>query len=523
MVFFNWATMQMAAKIVYYGPGLCGKTSNLSYIYAKTSPNSRGEMVSLETESDRTLFFDLLPIEVGTIGGFKTRLQLYTVPGQVFYNTTRKLVLKGVDGLVFVADSQRPMREANIESFKSLVENIEELNLDIVDLPLVLQYNKRDLKNILTIDELNEDLNPEGLYPFHPSSAINGDGVFETLKAITKFTLKKLRRRMASPQIETSQPPRRITTPATPMSKKPGVISAASLAETAEEAVGPVQLKPPEAMRPANPTAQAAPAVPEAPVPAPPPVSQNRSQDGPETIEPLSAGEPFPEAQPPELQGEETPIAVDPLEKTAPMDLPISMELEADEDKEIDTDLEAFDEEQIHHSEYEEEPEELQLEDAVVAESDKGEAPEEEEEDSVDVEFETSTEKVEEILPPPVKRVHVSSQMDILSELEDLRRQTTESTRSSLRSTKKTTNLDLDALLGGPDRSKKNLKRRVERSLNSNIFNEMESIQMALRIVNSKGETIHTLETISMKIENAESLKTLLLQLTIDLQNAQRS
>ena len=141
MVFFNWATMQMAAKIVYYGPGLCGKTSNLSYIYAKTSPNSRGEMVSLETESDRTLFFDLLPIEVGTIGGFKTRLQLYTVPGQVFYNTTRKLVLKGVDGLVFVADSQRPMREANLESFASLVENLKEFGLEPSEIPIVLQFN----------------------------------------------------------------------------------------------------------------------------------------------------------------------------------------------------------------------------------------------------------------------------------------------------------------------------------------------------------------------------------------------
>ena len=161
MVFFNWATMQMAAKIVYYGPGLCGKTSNLSYIYAKTNPNSRGEMVSLETESDRTLFFDLLPIEVGTIGGFKTRLQLYTVPGQVFYNTTRKLVLKGVDGLVFVADSQRPMREANIESFESLVDNLVELGLEVKDLPIVLQYNKRDLKNVLAVEELNSDLNPD--------------------------------------------------------------------------------------------------------------------------------------------------------------------------------------------------------------------------------------------------------------------------------------------------------------------------------------------------------------------------
>src|ERR1039457_6653181 len=126
MVFFNYAKMQMAAKIVYYGPGLCGKTTNLHWIYAKTAPLSRGEMVSLEAETDRTLFFDLLPIDVGVIGGFKTRLQLYTVPGQVFYNTTRKLVLKGVDGIVFVADSQQAMLEANLESFKNLRENLGE-------------------------------------------------------------------------------------------------------------------------------------------------------------------------------------------------------------------------------------------------------------------------------------------------------------------------------------------------------------------------------------------------------------
>ena len=129
MVFFNYATMQMAAKIVYYGPGLCGKTTNLQYIYQKTSPKSRGEMVSLETETDRTLFFDLLPLDVGNIAGFKTRFQLYTVPGQVFYNNTRKLVLRGVDGIVFVADSQIPMFEANIESYKNLEENVRELGL----------------------------------------------------------------------------------------------------------------------------------------------------------------------------------------------------------------------------------------------------------------------------------------------------------------------------------------------------------------------------------------------------------
>ena len=196
MVFFNYATMQMAAKIVYYGPGLCGKTTNLHHIYAKTSPQSRGEMVSLETETDRTLFFDLLPIDVGVIGGFKTRLQLYTIPGQVFYNTTRKLVLKGVDGIVFVADSQKAMLDANLESFKNLRENLAEIGLSIDEIPLVLQLNKRDLPNIAPVDDVVDVIDPERKYDFVEAVASRGDGVFETLKVISKLTLRTLRRRM---------------------------------------------------------------------------------------------------------------------------------------------------------------------------------------------------------------------------------------------------------------------------------------------------------------------------------------
>ena len=188
MVFFNYATMQMAAKIVYYGPGLCGKTTNLHVIYGRTAPTSRGEMVCLETETDRTLFFDLLPLDVGVIGGFKTRLQLYTVPGQVFYNTTRKLVLKGVDGIVFVADSQRPMKDPNVESLRNLRENLAEIGVSLDATPRVFQYNKRDLANILTLDELNEALNPDGSVEWYEASATNGTGVFETLKAISKLT-----------------------------------------------------------------------------------------------------------------------------------------------------------------------------------------------------------------------------------------------------------------------------------------------------------------------------------------------
>ncbi|HWQ09014.1 MAG TPA: GTPase domain-containing protein, partial [Holophaga sp.] len=192
MVFFNHATRQMTAKIVYYGPGLCGKTTNLNTIYGKTSQKARGEMVSLNTETDRTLFFDLLPMDVGVIGGFKAKLQLYTVPGQVFYNSTRKLVLKGVDGIVFVADSQVPMLDANRESLQNLENNLKELGLQIRDIPMVFQWNKRDLKNIVSIEELQRELNRAG-HPSFPSNAQEGAGVFETLRGITKLALTHIK------------------------------------------------------------------------------------------------------------------------------------------------------------------------------------------------------------------------------------------------------------------------------------------------------------------------------------------
>ncbi len=210
MVFFNYATMQMAAKIVYYGPGLCGKTTNLHHIYTKTSPGSRGEMVSLETETDRTLFFDLLPIDVGVIGGFKTRLQLYTVPGQVFYNTTRKLVLKGVDGIVFVADSQMAMLEANAESLNNLRENLAEIGLDLDEIPLVLQLNKRDLPGISTVEQMVTAMDPQRRYEHVESIASTGVGVFETLKVISKLTLRTLRRRMTGEEPIRATPPARV-------------------------------------------------------------------------------------------------------------------------------------------------------------------------------------------------------------------------------------------------------------------------------------------------------------------------
>ena len=196
MVFFNYTTLQASAKIVYYGPGLCGKTTNLQLIHAKTDPHSRGEMVSLETEADRTLFFDLLPLEVGTIGGMRVRLQLYTVPGQVFYNTTRKLVLKGVDGVVFVADSQVPALDANCESFENLRQNLEELKQPFEKIAFIFQYNKRDLRNIHPIEVLNRRLNPNN-YEVYEAAALHGVGVFETLKAISKKTLAGVHRRIS--------------------------------------------------------------------------------------------------------------------------------------------------------------------------------------------------------------------------------------------------------------------------------------------------------------------------------------
>jgi signal recognition particle receptor subunit beta len=195
MASFNYSTMQMTTKIVYYGLGLGGKTTNLQCIYNHTTPESRGEMVSLETEADRTLFFDLLPLEVGTIAGFRTRIQLYTVPGQVFYNTTRKLVLKGTDGIVFVADSQRSMLEANLESLRNLEANLAELGIPVEKTPVFIQFNKRDLQDIYSVDELNRFLNPRG-WPYHEASAVNGTGVFETLRAISKMSLVSLKEQL---------------------------------------------------------------------------------------------------------------------------------------------------------------------------------------------------------------------------------------------------------------------------------------------------------------------------------------
>ncbi|HEX2120010.1 MAG TPA: GTPase domain-containing protein [Thermoanaerobaculia bacterium] len=191
MVLFNHATREMTAKIVYYGPGLCGKTTNLMVIFDKLDPKSKGKMLSLATKTDRTLFFDLLPVDIGKVGPFNVKIQLYTVPGQVFYNETRKLVLKGADSVVFVADSQPAMVEANRESFANLMDNLQENQIDPNDTPIVIQYNKRDLPGVLPVERLQEQLGFEG-YPYTEAAAIKGEGVMETFKLVSKITARHL-------------------------------------------------------------------------------------------------------------------------------------------------------------------------------------------------------------------------------------------------------------------------------------------------------------------------------------------
>lgn len=191
MVLFNHATREMTAKIVYYGPGLCGKTTNLMVIFDKLDPKNRGKMLSLATKTDRTLFFDLLPVDIGKVGPFNLKIQLYTVPGQVFYNETRKLVLKGADSVVFVADSQPSMVESNRESFANLLENLQENEIDPNEIPIIIQYNKRDIPGVLEVETLEEELGFEG-YPSKEASALRGDGVMETFTLATKITAKHL-------------------------------------------------------------------------------------------------------------------------------------------------------------------------------------------------------------------------------------------------------------------------------------------------------------------------------------------
>jgi signal recognition particle receptor subunit beta len=192
MSFINYSAREINFKIVYYGPGLCGKTTNLEHIYKVSKPEAKGKMVSLATETERTLFFDFLPLDLGEIRGFKTRFHLYTVPGQVFYDASRKLILRGVDGVCFVADSQEARMDANLESLENLRLNLEEQGFNLDELPYVIQYNKRDMPEVLSLEELDVNLNPTKV-PAFEAVAIKGPGVFETLKGLARQVIQKQR------------------------------------------------------------------------------------------------------------------------------------------------------------------------------------------------------------------------------------------------------------------------------------------------------------------------------------------
>lgn len=194
MPYINHATREIILKIVYYGPGLCGKTTNIKFIHSATNPDARGKLISLETKAERTLFFDFLPLSLPAIRGFQTRVHLYTVPGQLFYSASRKLIMKGADGVVFVADSQRARFEANIISMEDLKENLESYGYDIESIPFVIQYNKRDLDDIVPVNELRAELNPWGVPDFEAAAGgPDGEGVFDTLRAVVRLIITQLR------------------------------------------------------------------------------------------------------------------------------------------------------------------------------------------------------------------------------------------------------------------------------------------------------------------------------------------
>jgi signal recognition particle receptor subunit beta len=464
MVFFNWATMQMAAKIVYYGPGLCGKTTNLSYIYAKTSPGSRGEMVSLETETDRTLFFDLLPIEVGKVGGFRTRLQLYTVPGQVFYNTTRKLVLKGVDGIVFVADSQRPMAEANVESFHNLDENLRELGIDVGTLPVVLQYNKRDLKNILSVDELNRLLNADGKWEAHESVAVDGGGVFETLKAITKQTLKSLRRRMATQETATAPLPSPAAAARPPVSFNPAGLSAAVEEGLATENAAAA---PPKKGRGRHHEAAQSAAEAQAPTAA-------AATDAPAIVEAAGA---VPDVRPDEPPPAE-PAAV------AEEYLPAAAEV-ADAEPAIEPAVEVA--------------EEAAVEFATTPAAPPSPAA----------------------LADEMRHVKVASSLDILAELDALRKASTSASApaSQLRQRASAPGLDLDALLQGSLNSRHEVKRRVEEEVGDSLRSAARCV-VRIHLVDGAGKELTSLPPVDVDLKPSDRLRHLALTLNVNLRGA---
>jgi hypothetical protein len=242
MAVFNYANREITAKIVYYGPGLCGKTTNLEVIHKKIAPQNRGQMLSLATETDRTLFFDLLPVDIGTVGGFAVKLQLFTVPGQPYYNKTRMMVLRGADGVVFVADSQEKQLQADAESMKNLEDNLSANNLDPNTIPLIIQFNKQDLFPLASTEDLNRAVNRRNV-PTVKAVAVKGDGVLETLKLITREVMTSMQSRIGKgvePAPKPAEPPQK--RPAEPIRVASGKLEAIHEAKSLGEGSDPVEI-----------------------------------------------------------------------------------------------------------------------------------------------------------------------------------------------------------------------------------------------------------------------------------------
>jgi signal recognition particle receptor subunit beta len=438
----------MAAKIVYYGPGLCGKTTNLHHIYGRTSPGSRGEMVSLETETDRTLFFDLLPLDVGIIGGFKTRVQLYTVPGQVFYNTTRKLVLKGVDGMVFVADSQRAMKDANVESVNNLRSNLAEIGLKLEDLPLVFQYNKRDLANILSVAELEESLNPAGRYESYEACAVVGQGVFETLKAISKLTLRSLKKRMLGEE----RPSRPMTAFVSP---------AASVAPAAPAALA----APSTHTRPATATPTAIPLELEDKASLPPPPARPSEMAA---KPPDSVVVPPP---PPALRGPEA--------------------FDADDVETVNEFEEALNSLDAPLPEVEAVGEPLEIGEVSFAE----------------------TPTVEKTEPAQVKHVKVRSNIDILAELEKLRKSATAVTSQERPTRRPTAGVSIDDLLASSLNHRKEINRIFEVQVDQRELQKGHQVTIGLRLEDRDKKVLGEEKTFAIELHTRRDIEKLLLSL----------
>lgn len=514
MVFFNYATMQMAAKIVYYGPGLCGKTTNLHQIYTKTSPQSRGEMVSLETETDRTLFFDLLPIDVGIIGGFKTRLQLYTVPGQVFYNTTRKLVLKGVDGIVFVADSQQAIIDANVESLKNLRENLAEIGLSLDEIPMVVQLNKRDLPNIAAPDTILNALDPERRLDYVEAVASSGVGVFETLKLISKLTLRTLRRRMTGDEPVRPVPAARVAHFRVQSNEvSPARTLAQSTPTPAVAAAAIAEPRPAFAPAPAvafDPDATVAAASLDRNILAHAPIAKPLAEETAEAVERTAPIAAMPEPLP-ELTSEPTPA---PLSATAAApeiaheDVDLHLEPESVVIREPEAVSEMPELEMPPAAAAIEAPAEALVDAAIEPAPEMAHAPALEAaphtpEPEIDFNQTDKPQKVEQ-----VKTVKMRSSVDVMAELEALRKR---ATNTEAKPPKRDILADLASL-----RPRRELHRSVNTSLPADVLPRAKSVRVTLSFEDGESGVIET-QSHTVELGDTSDAQSLSVNLKIDL------